>query len=106
MAARSIAILFPGNLFSGGRLFGRLLPRPLFFGRYVVIFTELIVISAFLYRFGLDRMLTDLRASTKDKQSVITGFGDLESSFRLVQKKLTLVKAVSDQPLVLSALDT
>lgn len=106
MSARSFDLnLLPKEPWEKGAL-GQFLTWVLSVGRYVVIFTELIVISAFLYRFGLDRILTDLRASIKDKQTMVTDFGDLESSFRLVQKKLTTIKAVSDQPVVLNALDT
>ena len=64
------------------------------------------MISAFLYRFGLDRALTDLRASLKEKQAIIESYGDLEANFRLVQKKLTTVKTISDQPRVLKTLET
>ncbi len=106
MSARSFDLnLLPKEVWEKG-IIGQLLTWTLSVGRYVVVFTELIVISAFLYRFGLDRVLTDLRASIKDKQAVITGFGDLEASFRLAQKQLTTIKAVSDQPRVLNALDT
>jgi len=106
MSARSFDLnLLPKEPWEKGAL-GQLLTWVLSVGRYVVIFTELIVISAFLYRFGLDRTLTDLRASIKDKQTVVTDFGDLESSFRLVQKKLTTIKTVSDQPVVLNTLET
>jgi len=104
MSARSIELnLFPKEPWERGAV-GQLLAWVLSVGRYVVVFTELIVISAFLYRFGLDRNLTDLRASVKNKQAQITSFGDLESSFRLVQTKLDKIKSVSDQPRVATAL--
>lgn len=64
-------------------------------GRYVVIFTELIVISAFLYRFGLDLKLSNLRESVKQKQKMILGFGDLETNFRLVQTKLNTIADIT-----------
>ena len=66
MSARSVEFnLFPKEPWERGAV-GQLLTWVLSVGRYVVVFTELIVISAFLYRFGLDRNLTDLRASVKN----------------------------------------
>ncbi len=104
MPARTVELnLLPKEPWEKG-LLGQLLTWVLSVGRYVVVFTELIVISAFLYRFGLDRSLTDWRASIKNKQAIIAGFGDLESSFRLVQKKLNTVKSVSGQPRVADTL--
>ena len=106
MSARSVELnLLPKEVWEKGVL-GQLLTWGLSVGRYVVVFTELVVISAFLYRFSLDYRLTDLRDSIKEKLTVITGFGDLEENFRLTQKKLTTIKAVSGQPRVLTALDT
>lgn len=104
MPARAAELnLLPKEVWEKGFL-GQLLTWVLSVGRYVVVFTELIVISAFLYRFGLDRTLTDLRGSIKNKQAIITGFGDLEKSFRLVQTKLNTVKTVSSQPRVANTL--
>ncbi|MDP4031064.1 MAG: PilN domain-containing protein [Candidatus Beckwithbacteria bacterium] len=106
MSARSLELnLLPKEVWEKGT-FGQLLTWVLSVGRYIVVFTELVVISAFLYRFGLDRNLTDLRQSLKDKQEIIMSFGDLEDSFRLTQTKLTTIKSVADQPRVLTALDS
>src|SRR3989338_8701807 len=99
-APRAELNLLPKEVWEKG-IVGQLLVWTLSAGRYVVVFTELVVISAFLYRFGLDRALTDLRASLKEKQAIIESYGDLEANFRLVQKKLTTVKTISDQPRVL-----
>ena len=104
-APRAELNLLPKEVWEKG-IVGQLLVWILSVGRYVVVFTELVVISAFLYRFGLDRMLTDLRGSLKNKQSIITASGDLENSFRLTQAKLTKIKTVSAAPRVLNALDT
>ena len=104
MPARAAELnLLPKEIWEKGFL-GQLLTWVLSVGRYVVVFTELIVISAFLYRFGLDRTLTDLRSSIKNKQAIITGFGDLESSFRLIQTKLNTIKSVSRHPRVADTL--
>lgn len=80
---------------------GKLLKWALQVGRYVVVFTELIVIGAFLYRFGLDRQLTDLHEGIKQKTSVLTSYGDLEQKFKRVQTQLQTIRTTEN-----SGLDT
>jgi len=75
---------------------GKLLHWALNIGRYVVVFTELIVISAFLFRFGLDRKLTDLNEEMKQKQGVVQSYGDLEEKFKRLQLQLKIVKETKD----------
>lgn len=57
-------------------------------GRYIVIFTELVVIISFASRFTLDRRVTDLNQEILEKQSIIESYGDLEQNVRDVQKRL------------------
>lgn len=90
--------LLPKEAWETGVL-GKLLHWALSVGRYVVVFTELIVISAFLFRFGLDRKLNDLNEEMTQKKSVISSFGNLEEEFRLVQKKLKATKTIKDEGL-------
>ena len=71
---------------------GKLLKWALHVGRYVVVFTELVVIGAFLYRFGLDQRLTDLHESIKQKTSVLASYGDLEQKFKRVQTQLEIIR--------------
>jgi len=75
---------------------GKLLHWALNIGRYVVVFTELIVISAFLFRFGLDRKLTDLNEEMKQKQSMVQSYVDLEEKFKRLQLQLKIVKETKD----------
>lgn len=67
---------------------GRSLRWALSAGRYIVIFTQLVVIVSFAARFTLDRQLTDLNKRTSEQKAVIESFGTLESDFRTVQAKL------------------
>ncbi len=67
---------------------GRFLKWALSTGRYIVIFTELIVILSFASRFTLDRMVTDLNSSINQKERVIASYGDLEKRFRFIQKQI------------------
>ncbi len=78
---------------------GKLLKWALHVGRFVVVFTELIVILSFLYRFSLDRKLTDLNEERKQKQTVVASYTDLENKFRQLQLQLKTVKEVEDETL-------
>lgn len=66
---------------------GRFLQWSLTVGRYLVIFTELIVIISFGSRFSLDRRITDLNSEILQKQTIIQSYGDLEPTIREIQKK-------------------
>ena len=70
---------------------GKLLFWALNVGRYVVVFTELIVIGAFLFRFGLDKRLTDLNFAINQKKNAIMTYGDLEVKWRRLQGQLEAV---------------
>ncbi|MBU3957115.1 PilN domain-containing protein [Patescibacteria group bacterium] len=74
--------------------FGRFLKWLLTIGRYIVIFTELIVILAFLSRFKLDRDLTDLYEEIEAKQAIIQTSVDFESDFRFLQKQLSTIQGL------------
>lgn len=57
-------------------------------GRYIVIFTELLVIISFGTRFSLDRQITDLNDAIHQKASIIKSFGDLENTIKSVQGRI------------------
>ncbi|MCX6816978.1 MAG: PilN domain-containing protein [Candidatus Beckwithbacteria bacterium] len=76
---------------------GNLIHWVLSVGRYVVVFTELIVISSFLYRFSLDKKLADLNEKIKQEKTVVESYGDFEDKFRQVQKQLEEVKIKEDE---------
>lgn len=59
-------------------------------GRVVVIFTELIALTAFLYRFSLDRQLIDLHSKIKQEQAVVVYLKDNEDTFRSIQNRISL----------------
>ena len=90
--------LLPKNPWETG-LVGKLIKWVLTVGRYIVVFVELIVILAFLYRFSLDRKLTDLNEEIKQKQAVISSFGDFETNFLRVQQQLGGIKKVEAESL-------
>lgn len=71
---------------------GKFLQWGLTFGRYIVIFTELIVIIAFLSRFKLDRDLAKLHEEIQEKQAIIVSLEELENDVRFLQKRLEFIK--------------
>lgn len=66
-------------------------------GRYIVIFTELVVILSFLSRFTLDRQVTDLNNAILQKKSIIESYGDLEQNFRTVQRRIDVYGQVKNR---------
>lgn len=73
---------------------GRALQWALSAGRYIVIFTELVVIISFAARFTLDRQITNLNNDIVDQQAVIESYGQLESDFRVAQAKIENVTQI------------
>lgn len=66
----------------------RFITWALTFGRVVVILTEVVALSAFLYRFSLDRELIDLHAKIKQEQAVVAYLKDNEETFRNIQNRI------------------
>lgn len=61
-------------------------------GRYIIVFTELIVILAFISRFWLDRKSADLSEIIRQEKAIIDSTSDFEKDFLLVQQKLQIIK--------------
>ena len=61
-------------------------------GRYVIVFTELIVIGAFVSRFWLDRINSDLSESVRQQKAILESTASFEDQYSQLQKRLTLVK--------------
>lgn len=76
---------------------GKILRWALSIGRYIVIFTELIVILSFVTRFSLDRQITDLNEAINQKEVIIKSYGDLETNVREVQEKIFQYQQIDQQ---------
>jgi Tfp pilus assembly protein PilN len=63
-------------------------------GRFIVVFTELIVISAFLSRFYLDRKNSDLSEKIRNNKAILEYSLDFEKDFRLLQQKMQSVSVL------------
>lgn len=61
-------------------------------GRTIVIVTEIIALSAFLYRFSLDRKIVDLKDEIEQKQLIVEGFENEEVQFRNLQDRINAAK--------------
>jgi hypothetical protein len=66
-------------------------------GRYIVIFTQLVVIFSFLTRFILDRQVTDLNVAINQQKMAIESYGDLEKRFLFVQSQMTDIKQLQQE---------
>lgn len=63
-------------------------------GRWIVVFTELIVICAFLSRFYFDTELSNLFDEIRIKKSMIEANTTFEDNFRQIQEKIKMVKTL------------
>ncbi|HEX9817848.1 MAG TPA: PilN domain-containing protein [Patescibacteria group bacterium] len=79
--------LVPQDPFFQTRL-GRTLQWALSAGRYIVMFTELIVVLSFATRFYLDRRVTDLNQTIARNSALVQSYGSFEEEFRSTQEKI------------------
>jgi Tfp pilus assembly protein PilN len=102
---RSINLL-PRDAFESSTL-GIILEWSLVFGKWAVILTQLVVMGAFLYRFTLDRTLTDLRKSIAKNVAVVKSYDQVERDFILAQKQINQAKTSLDsQKNILTVLES
>ena len=60
-------------------------------GRFIIVFTELIVISAFLSRFWLDRKNSDLSEVLRQQKAILNSTADFEKEFSSLQTRLKFI---------------
>ena len=61
-------------------------------GRYVIVFTELIVILAFISRFWLDRQNADLSELIRQQKAILESTQGFEKDFSLLRQRLNRIK--------------
>jgi hypothetical protein len=66
-------------------------------GKWAVIITQLVVMGAFLWRFGLDRKLTNLRKEIQQQVAVIESYSQIEEEFVLAQKRVNHAKGTIER---------
>ncbi len=64
-------------------------------GRIVVILTEIVALSAFMYRFFLDRQLIDLHTKIRQEQAIISFSKASEDKYRNLQDRLSIASRFS-----------
>lgn len=85
--------LLPRDSFESSQI-GIVVTWLLSFGKWAVIVTQLIVMGAFLWRFSLDRQLTDLKKSIAKNVAIIKSYEQIERNFVLTQKRLNSAKTI------------
>ncbi len=104
MSAHISVNLLPKDAFLSS-VVGKFLLWSLSIGRYLVVFTELIVILSFLSRFKLDRDLTDLNEEIEVQKRTIQTFADTEQKFRLAQAKVEAIKLSQENQFAINSLN-
>lgn len=66
-------------------------------GRVVIVLTEGIALAAFLYRFGLDAQLIDLRGTIKQQQRIVDSLRRNEDTYRNLQLRLAQISKLETQ---------
>lgn len=64
-------------------------------GRLLVILTEIVALSAFIYRFSLDRQLIDLHSKITQEQAIVNYLKDNEKTYRNLQDRLAIATTYS-----------
>lgn len=63
-------------------------------GRIIIILTEVVALGAFLYRFSLDRHLSDLHDRIVQEEAIVKILKNNETTFRNLQDRIGLAKTV------------
>ena len=66
-------------------------------GRLLVIITELIAFSTFIYRFSLDRKLIDLHTKIKQEQAIVGNVKDREALYRNLQERISVISTITEK---------
>lgn len=97
MPAKKQVNLLPKDNFENSTM-GKFVQWATGIGRWIVVFTDLIVIGSFLSRFYFDTKIADLYDKIKQSQAIIEATSDFEQSFRVLQKRLALIKSLTSIP--------
>lgn len=83
--------LLPQNNFESSNA-GKFLQWAVSVGRWIVVFTELVVICAFLSRFYFDTKLANLFDDIKQKKAIVASAANFEETFRNTQSKMKEIR--------------
>ena len=71
-------------------------------GRLIIIMTEVVAITAFVYRFSLDDKLVNLHSVVKKKQNIIFVLKNDENKYRNLQDRIALAANFSNKGIKIS----
>ncbi|HLL61274.1 MAG TPA: PilN domain-containing protein [Candidatus Nitrosocosmicus sp.] len=79
-----------------------LINRVIYFGlhylRYIIVITQIVVISVFFYRFKIDQRIIDLKESVEQKEEIFKITQPLIDDARYIEKRSTFIsKVLADQ---------
>lgn len=80
---------------SKNEIFEKFIDWALTIGRLLVIITEIVALSAFIYRFTLDRQLIDLHGKIKQEEAIVSFFKKNEDAYRNLQDRLKIASTYS-----------
>lgn len=75
----------------------KLLHFILYYFRYIIVMTQIVVISVFFFRFKVDQGVIDLKESFKQKQQILAVTIPIVEEAKAVEMKIDQVNAVLDQ---------
>lgn len=81
----------------GDNLLNQFLSWALTVGRLLIIITETLALSVFLYRFSLDVKIVDLHEQIKSASAIVANFQGNEEKFRNIQARLTFIKEYDEK---------
>ncbi len=64
-------------------------------GRLLIIITEFVAFSTFIYRFSLDRTLIDLNSKIKQEQAIVESLKDRENQYRNLQERIAVASKIN-----------
>ncbi len=83
---------------------GRIIKWAIQIGRYIIIFTELVAVACFLFRFKLDLEHKELNQIIKSKKETVIAYADFEKEFLNTQKRVEEIENLHSNYLHLSLL--
>jgi len=86
--------LAPATQFSKSSLLDKLYVWGATAGKTLIIVTNFIIISVWLYRWNLDRQIYNIATSVEEKQLAITSINKKEETIRKVQTKLNILRDI------------
>lgn len=79
----------------GNTVSGQILSFALSYGRYIIILTQIAVLSVFFMRFKLDRDHNDYKERVSQRQSIVQSMSEIEKEVRRIQTKLVFIKKIT-----------